>query len=157
MNKKVDLNPHPNRTQLVLIGWREQVSLPEFKIKSLKAKIDTGAKTSALHADQIDIITIKGKKIVKFMFTSEDGEQYVIKSPLIDQRVIKSSNGEKTLRPVVKTTLKMGETIFEIEVTLINRDMMGFKMLIGREALNGRFIIHPAKFNLLKPKKDSSS
>jgi hypothetical protein len=157
MNKKVDQAQSTQKTQLVLIGWREQVSLPDFKIKSLKAKIDTGAKTSALHADQIDISTIKGKKIVKFVFTSEDGEQYVIKSPLIDERVIKSSNGERTLRPVVKTTLKMGETVFEIEVTLINRDMMGFKMLIGREALNGRFIIHPAKYNLLKPKKENVS
>lgn len=155
MNKKLDHLPSLQRTQLVLIGWREQVSLPDFKIKSLKAKIDTGAKTSALHADQIDILTVKGKKVVKFLFTTEDGEQRTIKSPLIDQRIIKSSNGEKTLRPVVKTTLKMGSTLFEIEVTLINRDMMGFKMLIGREALNGRFIIHPAKYNLLKPKKES--
>ncbi len=157
MAKKSEANSSETRTQLVLIGWREQVSLPEFKIKTLKAKIDTGAKTSALHADEIKVVSIKGRKIVKFLFTSEDGKQHVIKSPLIEERIIKSSNGEKTLRPVVKTTLKMGETVFEIEVTLINRDMMGFKMLIGREALNGRFIIHPAKYNLLKPKKESAS
>ena len=70
-------------------------------------------------------------------------------------RYIKSSNGDKTLRPVVKTEIKMGKQRIEIEVSLINRDLMGFKMLIGREALNGRFLINPAKHNLLnKTKKE---
>jgi hypothetical protein len=140
------------KSQLISVGWREEVSLPIFKLNGVKAKIDTGAKTSALHADNIEIQLIKNKKVVKFLFISEEGEQHVIKSPLIDERIVKSSNGEKTLRPVVKTIIKMGKEKYEIEVTLINRDMMGFKMLIGREALSGRFIINPAKFNLLKKK-----
>ncbi|NOT77756.1 MAG: hypothetical protein HOP07_01990 [Bacteriovoracaceae bacterium] len=137
------------------VGWREEVSLPDFKLKNLKAKIDTGAKTSALHADNIEIVSVKGKKFVKFTFTSESGEHHTIKSPFIVERSIRSSNGDKTIRPVVKTEIKMGKHCFDIEVTLINRGMMGFKMLIGREALIGRFLINPAKHNLLKPKKES--
>lgn len=138
--------------ELEFIGWREIVDLPEFKLKNLKAKIDTGAKTSALHADQIEVISIQGKKYVHFLFKADDGKKHYIKSPFIEERVIKSSNGEKTTRPVIKTQIQMGPEKFEIEVTLINRDLMGFKMLIGREALKGKFLIHPAKYNLLKKK-----
>lgn len=141
-------------TELEFVGWREVVSLPKFKLKDLRAKIDTGAKTSALHADSIEFITIKGKKYVKFLFICEDGKHHYIKSPFIEERAIRSSNGDKTVRPVVKTEIKMGKERFEIEVTLINRDMMGFKMLIGREALNGRFLINPSKHNMLKTKKE---
>ncbi len=140
------------KTEFQFVGWREEVSLPLFKLKNLKAKIDTGAKTSALHADNIEIITVNGKKYVKFLFTAENGDQQVIKSPFIEERAVKSSNGDKTIRPVVMTDIKMGKERFKIEVTLINRGMMGFKMLIGREALVGRFLINPAKHNLLKTK-----
>lgn len=141
-------------TELPFVGWREVVSLPKFKLKDLRAKIDTGAKTSALHADSIELITVQGKKFVKFTFITEDGKNHTIKSPFIEERTIKSSNGDKTIRPVVRTEIVMGKERFEIEVTLINRDLMGFKMLIGREALNGRFLINPSKHNLLKPKKE---
>lgn len=140
----------------MFVGWREEVSLPKFKLKGLRAKIDTGAKTSALHADKIEIYHEDGKKVVRFMFVNEEGKNQWIKCPFIEERYIKSSNGEKTLRPVVKTEIKMGKELFEIELTLINRDLMGFKMLIGREALNGRFLINPAKHNLLKTKKEKA-
>jgi hypothetical protein len=142
------------KIDLEFVGWRETVSLPIFKLKDLRAKIDTGAKTSALHADKIEFITVKGEKYVRFLFITEDGKHHYIKTPLIEERSIKSSNGDKTLRPVVKTEIQMGHHRFEIEVTLINRDLMGFKMLIGREALNGRFLINPAKHNMLKAKKE---
>ncbi len=141
--------------ELDFVGWRETVSLPKFKLKDLRAKIDTGAKTSALHADKIEILHEGSKKVVRFLFITEEDKHQWIKCPLIEERYIKSSNGDKTLRPVVKTEIKMGKERFEIEVTLINRDLMGFKMLIGREALNGRFLINPAKHNLLnKTKKE---
>lgn len=144
------------KQELDFVGWREVVSLPKFKLKDLKAKIDTGAKTSALHADKIEILTVRGKKIVKFLFITEGGKHLYIKCPFIEERLIKSSNGDQTLRPVVKTEIQMGSEIFEIEVTLINRDLMGFKMLIGREAISGRFLINPAKHNLLKIKKEKA-
>ncbi|MDO9180808.1 MAG: RimK/LysX family protein [Bacteriovorax sp.] len=138
------------KSNLEFVGWRESVGLPSFKLLDLKAKIDTGAKTSALHADDIEIVTEKGKKIVKFTILTDDGIKRHIKSRFIEEREIKSSTGQKTIRPVVKTMIKMGKSEFEIEITLINRDLMGFKMLIGREALNGRYLINPARSYLLK-------
>jgi hypothetical protein len=138
------------KSEFEFVGWRESVSLPQFKLIDIKAKIDTGAKTSALHADDIEFITIKGKKFVRFSIETEDGKKKHIEARFLDEREIKSSTGQKTIRPVVKTTIRMGKSEFEIEITLINRDLMGFKMLIGREALNGRFLINPARSYLLK-------
>jgi len=133
-----------------LIGWSETVSFPNFKLKNLKAKIDTGAKTSALHAEEIEHMTIKGKKYVSFVFLTDEGKRRIIKAPLIEERIIKSSTGNQTLRPVVKTTIKLGRHEYEIELTLIDRNLMGFKMLLGREALKNRFVINPARAHLLK-------
>ena len=138
------------KSEFEFVGWRESVSLPQFKLIDIKAKIDTGAKTSALHADDIEFFTFKGKKFVRFSIETEDGKKKHIESRFLDEREIKSSTGQKTIRPVVKTTIRMGKSEFEIEITLINRDLMGFKMLIGREALNGRFLINPARSYLLK-------
>lgn len=142
-----------HKSELKFVGWRETVSLPKFKLRELRAKIDTGAKTSALHADKIEYLSVNGAPYVRFLFINDEGENVYVKAPLIEERSIRSSNGDKTIRPVVKTEIKMGNERFEIEVTLINRDMMGFKMLIGREALNGRFLINPAKHNMLKSTK----
>jgi hypothetical protein len=138
------------KSELEFVGWRESVDLPMFKLINLKAKIDTGAKTSALHADEIEFITFKGKKYVRFAIENDEGIKKYIKSRFLEEREIKSSTGQKTIRPVVKTKIRMGKSEFEIEITLINRDLMGFKMLIGREALNGRFLINPARSYLLK-------
>ena len=128
------------------------MSLSQFRLFDIKAKIDTGAKTSALHAENIEYISIKGKKYVKFVVETEEGKNIFIRSPLIEERVIKSSTGHKTKRPVVKTKIQMGKEIFEIEITLINRDLMGFKMLIGRDALLGNYLINPTKSYLLGKK-----
>jgi hypothetical protein len=139
-----------SKSELEFVGWRESVSLPLFKLIDIKAKIDTGAKTSALHADEIEFITLKGEKFVRFSVETDDGSKKYIKSRFLEEREIKSSTGQKTIRPVVKTKIRMGKSEFEIEITLIKRDLMGFKMLIGREALNGRFLINPARSYLLK-------
>jgi hypothetical protein len=144
-----------HKTELEFVGWREMVSLPGFKLADLKAKIDTGAKTSALHAEEIEYVTVKGKKYVRFLFESEDGSKKYIKSRFLEEREIKSSTGQVTIRPVVKTKISLGDVEFEIEITLIKRDLMGFKMLIGREALNGRFLINPARSYLLRKKTES--
>ncbi len=143
------------KTEMEFVGWRESVSLPMFKLIDLKAKIDTGAKTSALHADEIEYMTVKGKKYVRFLFITDEGKKRYIKSRFLEEREIRSSTGQVTIRPVVKTKIKMGETEFDIEITLIKRDLMGFKMLIGREALNGRFMINPARSYLLKKKAEA--
>jgi hypothetical protein len=133
-----------------LVGWREYVSLTSFKLNDIKAKIDTGAKTSALHAEEIEYIQVQNKKYVKFVFTNEAGVKKKIKARFIEEREIKSSTGQKTIRPVVKAKIKMGKLEFDIELTLINRDLMGFKMLIGRDALHHKFLINPSRSFLLK-------
>lgn len=135
---------------LTLIGWREFVALPGLKLKNIKAKIDTGAKTSALHAEEIEYISINNKKYVKFVYKTEEGQRKKLKARFIEERAIKSSTGQTTIRPVVKAKIKMGLNEFDIELTLINRDLMGFKMLIGRDALNHKFVINPSKSFLLK-------
>ena len=132
------------------VGWRENVHLTSMKLNNIKAKIDTGAKSSALHAEEIDYFSKNGKKYVKFVFTTEEGVKKRISAKFLEERIIKSSTGQTTLRPVVKTKIKIGKLEFEIELTLINRDLMGFKMLIGRDALHNRFLINPSKSYLLK-------
>lgn len=138
------------KNELEFVGWREVVSLPEFRLKDIKAKIDTGAKTSALHAKEIKYTRVNGKKHVSFIVEHDDGRKTHLEVPLVDEREIKSSTGEKTLRPVVKTLIRMGDYEFKAEITLINRDLMGFKMLIGREALHDRFLINPSRSYLLR-------
>lgn len=138
------------KKEKLLIGWREVVALPDFDLYEIKAKIDTGAKTSALHAQNIQYFVEKGKTYVQFDFFDEKENKVSVKSKLLEERKIKSSNGHITIRPVVETKIKMGPVQFKIELTLINRDLMDFKMLIGREALKNFFIINPARSFLLK-------
>ncbi len=137
-------------TNLPLIGWKEKISLPEFGLKAIKAKIDTGAKTSALHATDIQVMKRGSKIYVLFSVENDDGKKIHLDVPLIEERIIKSSTGEKTLRPVVETDIQLGTIKIRAQVTLINRDLMGFKMLIGRDAIKNHFLIHPNKAFLQK-------
>ncbi len=132
------------------IGWREYVSLPKLKLIDIKAKIDTGAKTSAIHAEEIEYCTINNKKYVKFVFVEDGGKKHRLKALFIEERKIRSSTGQETIRPIIKVQIKMGLELFNVEVSLINRDLMGFKMLIGRDALKNNFLINPSKSFLLK-------
>jgi len=128
------------------LGWREWVSLPSLQVKRIKAKIDTGAKTSALHAENIEYFTKKGKKWVRFrVFPIQKSKKNSVKisAAVIDERTIKSSIGHETHRPVIEVLLSIGTQKWPIEMTLVNRDLMGFRMLLGRQALKGHFLIDP--------------
>lgn len=134
------------------IGWREWVSLPKLKISRIKAKIDTGAKTSSIHAEDIEFLTVKGKDFVRFTLYPMQGNHLKkkrITSEVVDYRRVRSSNGLSELRPVILTDISMGRRTWLIEITLTNRDLMGFRLLLGREALKNRFIIYPGKSFLL--------
>lgn len=141
----------------ITLGWREFVSLPEFHIAKLKAKVDSGARTSALHAEDIQYFRRNGKIKVRFkMFpvSRQRDPEIVAEADLVGKRLVRSSTGFTTERPVIRTTLSLGGKQWPIEVTLINREIMGFRMLLGRQALKGRVLIDPAKsFALLKTKK----
>lgn len=139
--------------ELDSIGWREWVSFPELKIKTIKAKVDTGAKTSALHVSNIKIY----KRTNKVTFTIHPVQRQrnpVIntKADYLGERSIKSSNGEISIRPVIKTKLKIGKRSYSIELTLMNRDLMGFRLLLGRSALKDRYLVDSGQSFLLEKK-----
>ncbi|MBC8283743.1 MAG: ATP-dependent zinc protease, partial [Nitrospinae bacterium] len=141
------------KKDLDAIGWREWVSFPELNIKTIKAKVDTGARTSALHVSNIQI----SKKTETVSFTIHPVQRHrnpVIntKAPLLGERAVKSSNGDTTIRPVIKTKLKIGKRLFSIELTLLNRDLMGFRLLLGRSALKERYLVNSGQSFLLDKK-----
>lgn len=131
-----------------VIGWREWVALPDLGINHIKAKIDTGARTSALHAIDIRITGKGNRKTVNFRIhpLQRDTQRTVsCRARLLDYRWVRSSNGRRELRPVIRTALSILDQEWEIEVTLTSRDLMGFRMLLGREAVRRRCLIHPAR------------
>ena len=134
------------------IGFREWIALPDLELPALKAKIDTGAKTSSLHAFEIKLVKRGGKPYVRFKVhpIQKNLEVEVLcRAPLVDRRVVTDSGGHKELRYVIHTTIQMGQMKKVIELTLTNRETMKYRMLIGREALK-QFYIDPSQSYLLK-------
>lgn len=129
-----------------IIGWREWCALPDFNLPGVLAKIDTGAKTSALHAFNVHSSPKGGDWLTFSVHPVQRRKQPVItcEALCIDMRAITSSNGKTEERPVISTTLIIGDRCFETEITLTNRDEMGFRMLIGRQSLSKRFVVDPA-------------
>lgn len=136
------------KKKLELIGWREWISLPDFGISQIKVKVDSGARTSALHATKIRYAKDEdGITWVSFVITEQISplKHVRVTAQLIEKRWVKSSMGHATLRPVILTRISLGAETWPIEVTLINRDPMGFRMLLGRGAIKRRYLIHPAR------------
>jgi hypothetical protein len=130
--------------RLPLIGWREYLSLPTLGIDKIKAKIDTGAKTSALHAFNVEIIKKDEQEIVQFEIhpLQKDNQTSVTATAkLWEYRTVKNSGGGVEERPVIMTKVRLGNFNWEIALTLTNRDSMGFRMLLGRDAVKNRFLV----------------
>lgn len=130
------------------IGWREWVRLPDFCETPVKAKVDTGARTSSLHAYDIAEFEREGHRWVRFSFhpNQRDEETEVgAEARVVDRRMVKPSSGHEELRYVVETRLQINEEAFPIELTLTRRDAMGFRMLVGRRAMRGRFLVDPRR------------
>ena len=133
-------------TSLPLLGWREWVSLPDLNIDHIKAKIDTGARSSALHAFALEPYRKGGQRWVMFaIHPKQKNSDIVIEchAPIKDRRLVTDSGGHKQRRYVIESSLLLGQTLIKAELTLTNRDNMQFRMLLGRTAMNGRFIIDP--------------
>ena len=138
---------------LTTIGWREWISLPELNIDHIKAKIDTGARTSALHVHNIKVLEEleEGYKLrISIHPVQRSSEREVTVDVLAyEKRKVKSSVGHEQHRYVINTPTKIGDRTLPVEITLTNRDAMGFRMLLGRTALRQGFLINPKKSYLL--------
>ena len=135
-------------TQKLVIGKEEWCSLPELHLPAVKARIDSGARTSALHADNIHVYNARGEKWVRFDINPIQKDRKITvhcRARLIDERDVKSSSGHTERRPVIETAVRIGTITQNIQLTLTNRDALGYRMLLGREAMQGRMLIDPEK------------
>ncbi len=143
-----------DKASLPVIGWREWVSFPDLGIKSIKAKIDTGARTSSLHISKSELNN--KSKILQFLIHPKQRSntpEIKASARIKEHRSVKSSNGESSLRPVIETNLKLGGIEHTIELTLVNRDMMGFRLLLGREAIRNNYLVDSGKSYLMSKNK----
>lgn len=132
----------------IIIGRLESISLPDLAITDLPVRVDTGAKTSSLHVDNITKIVKNGKPCVTFdIHPDAHNVNSVINcsAPISDIRKIKSSNGNVEQRYVIETTVILGAETWPIEITLTDRSDMSYLMLFGREAIGKRFLVDPSK------------
>ena len=141
-------NLRPTIFPYSLIGWREELCLPELAPGLLLAKIDTGARSAALHAEDIKMT---GNQV---SFNLEiAGKRRKIETKLAGTKRVKSSNGYSELRPIIETIVELGAHRFEVEITLTDRADMGVPMLLGRGSIKGRFVVHPSRSFILSRKK----
>ena len=132
------------RSDLPLIGWREWVALPDLQIDAVKAKIDTGARTSCLHAVRVRTVDRDGRTFVTFsVHPLQKNSKLTVEAEaeVVEFRDVRSSNGQVSRRPVILTPVSALGQRWNVELTLANRDEMGFRMLLGREALRDRFLV----------------
>jgi hypothetical protein len=137
----------PKRAGRRTMGWREWVALPDFGVRAVKAKLDTGARTSTLHAFKPRRFKRDGLDMVRFEVhpvQRSSASKVVVEAEVKGERNVRTSSGQEETRLVVETTLSLAGARWPIELTLSRRDAMGFRMLLGRRALAGRIVVDPA-------------
>jgi hypothetical protein len=133
---------------LLIIGWREWCALPQLNIPAIKVKIDTGARTSALHAFNIQLHHRKGKHYARFAVYPIQGNKTIVincEALVVDERAITSSNGHREHRYIILTEITLNSQTREIELSLSDRDPLKFRMLLGREALKNLAVIDASR------------
>lgn len=141
-----------------IIGWREWISLPEWNVDFIKAKVDTGARTSSLHANEIEMYERDGDKWVSFVicpWQRNEKDAVRVDFPVLTVRDIRSSSGIAEQRPVIVAKIGLMGIVFDAELTLTNREQMGFRMLLGREAIRRKFLVNAGRSYLAgRPEKE---
>ena len=144
----------------LLAGWRERIALPDLGLPPMRAKIDTGARTTALHAQNIRETRIAGQDWVAFDAPGRNGTAIACRAPLIEWRDVKNTSGVPEPRPVIRTTLVFGDRSWPIEVTLADRGPMRFDIILGRTAFAGQRVLIDPQFAYLatrrRPKRTRS-
>jgi len=133
---------------LPIIGWREWVALPELGVSLIKAKVDTGARTSALHAFGLKTYSESGQEWARFSvhpFQDDSETRVAVVVPVLEYRRVKSSNGKTERRPVIVTNVDILGKRWPIELTLTRRDEMSFRMLLGRQAVRNHVLVDAGK------------
>jgi hypothetical protein len=128
----------------IIVGWREWVALPDLGLPAVKAKVDTGAKTSSLHAFDLETFREGGRERVRFgVHPLQDNERLTVwaEADVVDERHVTSSSGHEELRVVIRTPLRLGDLTWPVEITLTDRRSMRLRMLLGREALDGQLLV----------------
>ena len=147
------------KKDLLTLGWREWVSLPDLGLDKIKAKVDTGARTSALHAFEVRQLDVDGRRCVEFKMhpRQRDNETVIVcRAYVIDERVVRDSGGHAEKRWVIETPVTLGDHTWPIEMTLTSRDDMLFRMLLGRTAIRKRAVVDPARSYLVGAKPEES-
>jgi hypothetical protein len=137
-----------SKSALAVIGWREWVRLPELGIEIIKAKVDTGARSSSIHAFDLEEFEREDQTFVRFKVHPVQRKSNVVvetEARVLEYRSIRSSSGAATTRPVIVTDVELLGLTWPVELTLANRDEMGFRMLLGREAFRRRFLVDAGK------------
>ena len=131
----------------IALGWREWIALPDLGIPAVKAKIDTGVRTSCLHTFGLEVVESDGHRKVRFGIHPLQGRTDIVRyciTDVVDRRMVSDSGGHHQRRWVIRTMAVVGGVAWPLEITLADRDGMRFRMLLGRSALSDRFIINPA-------------
>ncbi|MGH8873982.1 MAG: ATP-dependent zinc protease family protein, partial [Acidimicrobiia bacterium] len=134
------------RKRATTIGWREWLALPDLGVLAIKAKVDTGARSSSLHVVRLRRFPRDGRQMAGFIVHPVQRRArpaIETAAEVVDERVVRNPGGREELRPVIVTTVTLGDEKWDVELNLTRRDAMGFRMLLGRQAVRGRFVVDP--------------